>query len=556
MKDFRKEIKLLGFVWTMAKGQQLKIVIGFAVGIVLALIPAIVAFAVKDNIDNNNNSIAQLLNADELMKFTIIIASGVICSLIIKVLHGIAMPAIKRNVDMAYIRKISSMPYSYIADKTDSSAIMGVSIESDMIASLIPVIYNSFIKAPITVAAFIVVLIVSSIKLTIIAVVLALMIAIGVLLCRNRIKDTTKECYDKIGGMHRLFNEMLTGYKVFVVSDSMNFMKKRLIRMSENICDLKQKVTKVNATQSFVVEAVTVAITITFIIVAKNNLTMSQTFSITNLILFPTAILYIRSEVLKIVYGYGQLSRTESATKRVMNIILKKDDIDKREIAVDEKIESLTLKNITFSYVEGHPVLNDLTCEFKKNGVNCIVGRSGEGKTTLLNICMGLRLPDKGNVIYNKIDIHEGINTWIYKKIALIEQEPFIFEGSISDNIFLGRKEDSEKALQMLRTLQLQHLANTVDELHTTMIGGRYRKLSTGEKQRLAVVRAAIRDIDVIFLDEATSNIDTNNTKILIDFINELAKEKLIISVSHDMSFISNSTNVVVLENGKLRRIC
>ena len=102
----------------------------------------------------------------------------------------------------------------------------------------------------------------------------------------------------------------------------------------------------------------------------------------------------------------------------------------------------------------------------------------------------------------------------------------------------------------------MQHLANTVDELHTTMIGGRYRKLSTGEKQRLAVVRAAIRDIDVIFLDEATSNIDTNNTKILIDFINELAKEKLIISVSHDMSFISNSTNVVVLENGKLRRIC
>ena len=184
--------------------------------------------------------------------------------------------------------------------------------------------------------------------------------------------------------------------------------------------------------------------------------------------------------------------------------------------------------------------------------VNCVTGRSGEGKTTLLNICMGLRLPDKGSVIYNKIDIHEGKNTWIYKKIALIEQEPFIFEGSVGDNIFLGRKEDPEKALQMLRTLQLQHLANTVNELNTTMIGGRYRQLSTGEKQRLAVIRAAIRDIDVIFLDEATSNIDTNNTKILIDFINELAKEKLIISVSHDMSFISNSTNVFILENGSL----
>ena len=322
--------------------------------------------------------------------------------------------------------------------------------------------------------------------------------------------------------------------------------------MSENICDLKQKVTKVNAMQSFVVEAVTVAITITFIMVAKNNLTMSQTFSITNLILFPTAILYIRSEVLKIVYGYGQLSRTESATKRVMNIILKEEDIDKCEVAVNEKIESLTLKNITFSYTEGCPVLNNVTCEFKKNGVNCVTGRSGEGKTTLLNICMGLRLPDKGSVIYNKIDIHEGKNTWIYKKIALIEQEPFIFEGSVGDNIFLGRKEDPEKALQMLRTLQLQHLANTVNELNTTMIGGRYRQLSTGEKQRLAVIRAAIRDIDVIFLDEATSNIDTNNTKILIDFINELAKEKLIISVSHDMSFISNSTNVFILENGSL----
>lgn len=551
---FKEEIRLLGFVWKMAHGQQSKIIVAFAAGIVSALIPALVAFIIKNSIDSNFNDISGLLDENELKAFVIIIVCGIICSLIARLFNGLAMPAIKRNVDMEYIKRISRMQYSYIADKTDNSAVMGISVESDMIASLIPMVYHSFIKAPITIAAFVLVLMISSMKLTIVAVLLALMIAVGVFFCRIKVKNMTKESFDKMGDMHRLFNELLTGYKIFVVSDALSYMKNKLLDMSRKVCSLKQKTTKLTVIQAFVIEILTVVITIVFIIVAKNNIVVNDSFSVSNMLLFPTAILYIRSEILKVAYGYSQLSRTESATKRVMSVIMDDSVDDVEALEFEGKIESVTVENMTFSYIDGTTIVKDVSCKFEKSGINCIVGRSGEGKTTFINLCMGLRKPEKGHIFYNDYDIVEGENIDLYGRIALIEQEPFVFEGSLYDNIFLGREGDEKKALQLLKELQLSYLAETVNELKDTMIGGRYRKLSTGEKQRLSVIRALVRDINVLFLDEATSNIDMNNTSILTGFIKNLANDKLVIAVSHDETFISNAANVFVLDNGTLTK--
>lgn len=553
-QSFHREIKLLGFVWKMARGQQFKIVMAFVAGIISALIPASAAFIIKNSIDSNYNDISGLLDDNELETFVIIIVCGVVCSLVARLLNGLAMPAIKRNVDVEYIKRISKMRYSYIADKTDNSAVMGISIESDMIASLIPMVYHSFIKAPITIAAFVFVLMISSVKLTIVALLLALMIAVGVFLYRNKVKSMTKESFDKMGDMHRLFNELLTGYKIFLVSDALSYMKNKLVDMSRKVCSLKQNTTKVTVIQAFVIEILTVIITIVFIVVAKNNTVVSDSLSVSNMLLFPTAILYIRSEILKVAYGYSQLSRTESATKRVMNIITK-DNVEGSEMEeFKSKIESISVENVTFSYVKESAIVKNVSCKFEKSGINCIVGRSGEGKTTLINLCMGLRRPEKGRIYYNDYDIVEGTKLDLYGKIALIEQEPFVFEGSLYDNIFLGRDGDETKALCLLKELQLSYLAETVSELKNNMIGGRYRKLSTGEKQRLSVIRALVRDIDVLFLDEATSNIDLNNANILIGFVKNIAKDKLVISVSHDETFISNADNVFVLDNGTITK--
>lgn len=203
--DIKREAKVLRFVWKMAKGEHGKIITVFFINILSALIPAGIAYFVKLYMDFHSVNFTNLFNKEDLILFLTLFVSGIFLKTIAGLIMGYAMPNIKRNIEISCIKKFAALPHAYISDCIDNRIIMTLSIESGMILGLIPMVYRSFIRAPITIFGFVMVLIFVSPVLTCICLILISTVVVGVLLFRKAIKRLNKQTYDRIGDLHQYF---------------------------------------------------------------------------------------------------------------------------------------------------------------------------------------------------------------------------------------------------------------------------------------------------------------------------------------------------------------
>lgn len=553
--SLKKELNILKFVWKMASGEHGKMLTVMIIKILIAVIPACIAYFVKNYIDGQPDVFYNTIHNENLLFFLTIIICGIFLKLLSDLIMGRTIPEVKRKIEVCYIKKFATLPHSYITDYIDNRIIITLSLESRLISSLIPMVYRSFIMAPITILAFVAILLFVSPVLTAICLVLISMIFAGVTFFRKKIKRLNKDTYNKIADQHQYFSEWLEGYKVFITSNAPEYIERQLLKISDNVAHLSKKIASVTVLQSMIIELVTIMIAILFVIVASKNPVSNNILNLGELLLFPTAILFIRNEILNIVYGYVQLTGTESAATRIIEVV------DHSLCPVVSGIEnlknpvtSITFSNVSFCYENS---AKDVLCQadiiLKKGKVNTIVGRSGIGKTSFINLCMRLRLPNNGTIFYNQQDIHNISEENLMSRIALVEQEPFIFDASLIENIYFDRHPDIEYVLSLLNDFGLSYLAKTKDELFNTLIGKKGRQLSTGEKQRISIIRALVKNADVIFFDEITSNLDSWNTRKIIDCVHKIAENKLVVCVSNDLMFIGESDVLYEIINGKLK---
>jgi len=240
--EIKREAKVLLFVWKMAKGEHGKIVANIFINLVSALLPAGIAYFIKRYIDFNALNFMIFFNQENLILFFSLIICGIFLKMTAGLIMGYAMPNVKRNIEISCINKFAKLPHFYISDCIDNRIIMSLSIESGMIANLIPMIYRSFIKAPITILGFVVLLLFVSPILTLICFVLMITVLIGVLLFRKSIKRLNEKSYNRIGDLHQYFAEWLAGYSVFFTSNATRFVKKQLNYVSTELAELNKKV--------------------------------------------------------------------------------------------------------------------------------------------------------------------------------------------------------------------------------------------------------------------------------------------------------------------------
>lgn len=246
-------------------------------------------------------------------------------------------------------------------------------------------------------------------------------------------------------------------------------------------------------------------------------------------------------------YALGDLQSECKNDKELDNEIYKKII----PISVDRCI---SLKNVSFSYDNGKSyALSDVNVEFAVNQTTAIVGPSGAGKSTLIDLLMGLNQPDNGEVYIDGKNIDKGDLLPLRKAISYVPQDPYLFNGSIKDNLLLVKSEASDdeiwEALQFASADEfVKRLPNGLD----TIIGDRGIRLSGGERQRIVLARAIIRKPALLVLDEATSALDTKNERIIQDSLDKLKGRMTIIIVAHRLSTIRNANQVLVLDKGRI----
>ena len=238
-----------------------------------------------------------------------------------------------------------------------------------------------------------------------------------------------------------------------------------------------------------------------------------------------------------------------SAGKKILNLLNLPDPIWGKE---EVKNTTLTIKNVTFSYDDKRTILNDINIFIPNTGITAIVGESGSGKSTIVSLLIGSYHPQKGQVLIGDKDITEYSRESYYSHLALISYNTYIFNETVLDNFKLAKSDvTKEEIINALEKVNLKDFIINTFGLDKK-IAENGSNMSGGQKQRLALAINLVADKDIYIFDEATSNIDIESEKIIMNNIEELAKTKCVILISHRLENVVKANNIYYLKDGKV----
>lgn len=264
-----------------------------------------------------------------------------------------------------------------------------------------------------------------------------------------------------------------------------------------------------------------------------------------------------------------EFDETRTQLQYGIDIQKRKEQLDKQIIEKKNKVENtfvyrngeVKFENVSFSYNKGVPVLNKINATFQPGIINCIVGESGQGKSTMFDLVYKMFTPSSGRILIDGQDISKLDTDSIRKYLTICPQNGHLFNESVQYNVLYGLdKETPEKISKMKKLLKLVNLHNkikTMPQSYLTNVGTLGSKLSGGEKQRILFSRALLRDqAKIILLDETTSNLDSKNELLIYDLINNsLSSNKTIIITAHKLTTMKNADKIFVLEKGTFKEI-
>jgi ATP-binding cassette subfamily B protein/subfamily B ATP-binding cassette protein MsbA len=259
--------------------------------------------------------------------------------------------------------------------------------------------------------------------------------------------------------------------------------------------------------------------------------------------------------VWSIVNTFSELQRSLAAMERVFEVLALDDDKPDRPGArnAPRVVHELRFEDVEFEYREGLPVVRDFNVTVPGGSVIALVGRSGAGKTTVTDLVARFHDPTKGRILLNGIDIRD-IRLRTYRDLlALVQQEVFLFDGSVRDNIAYGRHDASDAEIEdAARRANSHEFIIKLPEQYETFIGERGVKLSGGQQQRLAIARAILASPQILILDEATSNLDTESEQLIQASMAALLAGRTTFVIAHRLSTIRRADLILLLEEGRV----
>ena len=570
-KDAFRYGYLLKKIFPYIKPFWARILINLVIAIPLGLLDGVVALSLRPYMDlviNGNPSVTYNLMGHDIRiqaGFAAIIPIGIVLFAafqgVLKYLSHYLTDwlgqKISNTLKVDLFKKLTSLDPQFY--DVNSSGLVLTRFLSDPDAASKSIIANlqTFISTAFGIVGLVAVLLYNSWQLAIVGVTVMGLAITPVTFIRKKIKTVSNASMVVGGNMTTNFNETFAGNKIVAAYNLQEDQNKKFEGQIHQQFDLAMSLTKRVGWMSPIMYFVC-SIGIALVFWYGTHLILTGALTAGSMMSFVTSLLLLYKPVKNLGNTLTGLQGTFVAMGRVFELFDLVPYIRDKENALELHglNNDINFNNVCFEYEPGLPVLKNINLRVHKNETIALVGNSGGGKSTLVNLVPRFYDVTRGAVEFDGIDIRNYTLKSLRNQISFVFQDNYLFSGTIKENIMMGNENASaEEVAKVVKMAHLDEFISTLDKGLETYMGERGTTLSGGQRQRVAIARAMLKDAPIVILDEATSALDNESEAIVQKALDNLIQNKTVFVIAHRLSTIKNADRIAVINEGELAEL-
>ena len=463
---------------------------------------------------------------------------------------------VKKKIQIDMLSSFIKSDTELIENKHSGKYISNLNFDVNQITGMLTNSFLNFFKDGLTLIGLLTVMFFQNWRLSLIAIIMIPVASITAKRLGKRMGKVTTEAQEKSGDLNKYLIDLFKNHKIIKIFQRENY---EYVRSEKFVNDLKEKSIKIATIfiRATPIMEVLTGIMIAILIFYSGKLIMNDQLSINNFFSFLAAMMLAYQPVKSLATINVGIGQGLSAGKRILPII---DNKNKITLNLNEKNLNLTeasinFNNVNFNYQsnENNEVLKNIIINIKGGKMTALVGHSGSGKSTLLNLIPRIYDPTSGQILIDDQIIRDVNLQSLRKQISIVDQNTTLFDDTVFNNIKYAKPNASDEEVYKAAEMSMcNDFINNLDNKFETIIGENGVKLSGGEKQRLSIARAFLKDSKIILLDEATSSLDSETEEKIQKALNKLTSNKTTVVIAHRLSTILNSNKIYVLDGGSV----
>ena len=502
------------------------------------------------------------LNRDQslllIIPFFIIIAFATkgISLYLAKILMINVAEEVKKKIQIDMLSSFIKADTEYIENKHTGKYISNLNFDVNQITMMLSTSFLNFFKDGLTLIGLLTVMFYQNWRLSLIAIIMIPLASVTAKRLGKRISKVVTEAQDKSGDLNKYLIDIFKNHKIIKIFQREKFEEKRSEKFVNDLKEKSIKISTVFIRATPIMEILT-GIMIAILIFYSGKLIMNEQLSLNNFFSFLAAMMLAYQPVKSLATINVGVGQGMSAAKRILPIIDNKNLIDPNEdkSIIDFKNGDIEFKDINFNYSSNqeNKVLNKINIKINGKKMTALVGQSGSGKSSLLSLIPRIYDPKSGILEIDGQNIKNVNLHSLRKEISIVDQNVTLFDDTIFNNIKYAKPNASEE--EIYKAAEQSMCLDFIEKLenkYQTMIGENGVRLSGGEKQRLSIARAFLKDSKIILLDEATSSLDSETEEKIQRALDKLILNKTTVVIAHRLSTILNSDKIYVMDKGSV----
>ena len=463
---------------------------------------------------------------------------------------------VKKKIQIDMLSSFIKADTEYIENKHTGKYISNLNFDVNQITMMLSTSFLNFFKDGLTLIGLLTVMFYQNWRLSLIAIIMIPLASVTAKRLGKRISKVVTEAQDKSGDLNKYLIDIFKNHKIIKIFQREKFEEKRSEKFVNDLKEKSIKISTVFIRATPIMEILT-GIMIAILIFYSGKLIMNEQLSLNNFFSFLAAMMLAYQPVKSLATINVGVGQGMSAAKRILPIIDNKNLIDPNEDKsfIDFKNGDIEFKDINFNYSSNqeNKVLNKINIKINGKKMTALVGQSGSGKSSLLSLIPRIYDPKSGILEIDGQNIKNVNLHSLRKEISIVDQNVTLFDDTIFNNIKYAKPNASEE--EIYKAAEQSMCLDFIEKLenkYQTMIGENGVRLSGGEKQRLSIARAFLKDSKIILLDEATSSLDSETEEKIQRALDKLILNKTTVVIAHRLSTILNSDKIYVMDKGNV----